>query len=165
MKKMTILIVSWLSLFIFGMFRVESQGALRANISAPKELDESGVAKSQAGVNANAQQDAVQRPQIEYKVQGLRDPFEPLVREERKDTKVVSAVEVKPLPSLTVQGMIWGGVMPQAIINNKIVKVGDTIEGVKIKSINKEGVTVLFANKEHKLSTSLELQKGSKKDQ
>jgi hypothetical protein len=49
--------------------------------------------------------------------------------------------------------LIWGSSLPQAIVNNKVVKVGDKIEGAEVVSIDKQGVTVLFANKEHKLSS------------
>jgi len=159
MSKPTSLIIFCLTLLNIGVFHAECLGDVRVNLSAPKELDETGVTKSQASVINNAQHDTIQRPQIIYKVQSLRDPFEPLVREEKKEAKVTAKSEVKPMPSLTVQGMIWGGSLPQAIINNKIVKVGDTLDGVKIKEIDKQGVTVVFANKEHLLSTSAAVEK------
>ena len=57
------------------------------------------------------------------------------------------------LPNLTVQGVIWGDNLPQAIINNKVVKVGDRLGSVDVIDISKEGVTVLFASVKHKLST------------
>jgi hypothetical protein len=59
----------------------------------------------------------------------------------------------KIAPDLVVQGLIWGSSLPQAIINNKVVKVGDVIQGADIIDISKEGVLVLFAGTEYKLST------------
>jgi hypothetical protein len=53
---------------------------------------------------------------------------------------------------LIVQGLIWGGSFPQAIVNNKIVKVGDTVDGANVTAIDKDGVTVLFQEREYKLS-------------
>lgn len=47
-------------------------------------------------------------------------------------------------PVLQLKGIVWGGSEPQAIINDKVVHVGDKIEGVKIKSISKEGVDAVF---------------------
>jgi hypothetical protein len=43
--------------------------------------------------------------------------------------------------------------LPQAIINNKVLKVGDTIEGAQVKNIGKEGITVLFEGSEYNLSS------------
>jgi len=52
-----------------------------------------------------------------------------------------------------LQGLVWGGDFPQAIINNKMVKIGDTIEGVEVVAIGKEGVTLVYANKKYNLSS------------
>ncbi len=87
---------------------------------------------------------------IEYKSEGLRDPFE----EEEIETKEEPQAQPKLLPALQVQGIVWGGSLPQAIINNKVVRVGDTIEGVRIADINKSGVAVFFDNRQYNLSTS-----------
>ncbi|MCX5705546.1 MAG: hypothetical protein NTZ92_05780 [Candidatus Omnitrophica bacterium] len=96
--------------------------------------------------------DQLLRPKVDYSAQGLRDPF--MGKEGKSGTgEVSSPVDKKPLPALTVQGVIWGGNFPQAIINNKVLKVGDTIEGVKIKSIAKEGIIVLFEGSESIISS------------
>jgi len=86
---------------------------------------------------------------IEYKSEGLRDPFQ-----EEKIEINEQPQEPKPLPALQIQGIVWGGGFPQAIINNKVVRVGDTIEGVRITDINKNGVIVFFENQQYDLSTS-----------
>jgi type II secretory pathway component PulC len=52
------------------------------------------------------------------------------------------------LPSLVVSGLIWGGNIPQAIINGKILKEGDTVEGAEILEIKKEGVIIIYKGKE-----------------
>ncbi|MBI3312206.1 MAG: hypothetical protein HYZ88_01605 [Candidatus Omnitrophica bacterium] len=44
------------------------------------------------------------------------------------------------LSRFTVQGVFWGTSRPQAIINRKIVSVGDEIDGAKITSISKERI-------------------------
>ncbi|MFA5357148.1 MAG: hypothetical protein WC301_07115 [Candidatus Omnitrophota bacterium] len=85
----------------------------------------------------------------EYKSGGLRDPFQQDVVE---IIEPEIQAEPRPLPLLEVQGMVWGGRMPQAIINNKVVKIGDMIEGVRIAAIDKGGIVVFFDNQPHTLS-------------
>lgn len=100
---------------------------------------------------------------IEYKSENLRDPFQ----EERMQTEAEKRKKekenlqtgqmpaaVKPLPSLQVQGIIWGSSLPQAIINNKVLKIGETIEEVQIMDIAKDKVTVFFENQQYNLSIS-----------
>ena len=89
---------------------------------------------------------------IEYKSEELRDPFQEEEIEIEEQPQV--QIETKPLPSLQIQGIVWGGGFPQAIINNKVMRVGDTIEGVRITDINKNGVTVFFENQKYTLSVS-----------
>jgi hypothetical protein len=77
-----------------------------------------------------------------------------LVVEEKVAPAVVQE-QPKELPNFTVQGLVWGGVFPQAIINDQVVKKGDVLGDAKIVEIGKEGVTVLFGNKEYVLSPSV----------
>lgn len=103
----------------------------------------------------SSESEVTTRPNLEYKADGLRDPFEGYIakKEERKVSEVpTQEVSVSP-PTLTVQGIIWGGLFPQAIINNKVVKVGDTIEGAQIMDIKKEGIVVSFKNRQYNLSS------------
>jgi len=88
---------------------------------------------------------------IEYKSEDSRDPFQEEKIEIEEQPQV--QIETKPLPSLQIQGIVWGGGFPQAIINNKVVRVGDTIEEVRITDINKSGVTVFSGNRQYNLST------------
>jgi len=95
------------------------------------------------------------KPEVVYGAGDLRDPFkspiQPEVVIEPGDTGVV--VPEVPLPSLQVQGVFWGANFPQAIINDKVVKTGDTVDGVSVVSIDKDFITVSFVNKEYKLSS------------
>ncbi len=120
------------------------------------------LAKGEEGLNLEGLQGT---DKIEYKSENLRDPFQ----EERVETEKEKAkrleeenplfeeripIEIKPLPPLEIQGITWGSSLPQAIINNKVLKIGDTIEEVLIKDISKGKVTVFFGNQEYNLSTS-----------
>jgi hypothetical protein len=94
--------------------------------------------------------EVIVRPRVDYDSEALKDPFmapgaQIPVEEE------AAAVENLPLPTLTVQGVIWGAKIPQAIINNTVVKTGDTIEGARILSIDKEGVTIFFQGRQVKI--------------
>jgi hypothetical protein len=53
-------------------------------------------------------------------------------------------VEARPLPELKVQGLIWGGNIPQAIINGNVVAVGDVVNEARIEAIDRSGITVFF---------------------
>jgi len=89
------------------------------------------------------------RPKVEYTAEAARDPFQSVAVQAAGPT-VTTAGEIKA-PPLKVQGLIWGGKFPQAIINNKVVKTGDTVENSQVLSIEKDGVTILFENNQFKL--------------
>ena len=90
--------------------------------------------------------------QVNYAASGSRDPFEnQLPRVEPKTESQVSPVVEEPrekvkasLPAISVESMISGGPVPQAIIRGGILRVGDQIEGATITKITKEGVELLY---------------------
>lgn len=89
-------------------------------------------------------QDAI-RPTVEYKgTQETKDPFKRGYGERKKEEPAGGEGQEASFPALEVQGIIWGGYLTQAIINNKVVKVGDEIEGARIIDIAKDGVIVFF---------------------
>lgn len=97
---------------------------------------------------------SIKRPSLFYTSGSLRDPFQENIREEQESEFKSTANEAPQLPpNLAVQGIIWGGKIPQAIINNSVVKVGDTVLGVKILEITKDGVIVFFNNTNFTLSS------------
>ena len=92
----------------------------------------------------------VRSEKVEYKAEDLDDPFgEQEVKEPVKEEKVAAG----PPPPLTIQGLVWGGRFPQAIMNNKVLRVGDTIEGVRIVDINKEGVVLYFDGQQYNITS------------
>ncbi len=92
----------------------------------------------------------------EYNTEDLRDPFEIYV-EEKKDGGTSEPEKEEAIPSdppaLTIQGIIWGGKIPQAIIDGKVVKIDDVIGEAKIIAIDKNGVTVEYKNYKYTLTT------------
>lgn len=93
----------------------------------------------------------------EYTAENLRDPFwrqQDYAPEQAKEVVPLAKEPEKPLPALTVQGIIWDSKRPQAIINNKVLNLGDTISEARITDINKNGVTVSFYSREYNLSVA-----------
>ncbi len=88
------------------------------------------------------------RPVMEYKSDKLRDPFKNYLTEEKpeplpQETAVVEKPQLD-LNKFTVTGIIWGVRVPQAIINGRVLTIGDKLEGAEIISIEKKGITVSF---------------------
>ena len=61
-------------------------------------------------------------------------------------------VETVTMPTLTVQGIFWGTTPHRAIVNDQILTEGDTIEGVRIVSIDRQGIAVEFHGTQSTLS-------------
>ncbi len=100
----------------------------------------------------------IARPVVTYESNKLRDPFKSyLIKEVIKDELPENGEPDKPkldLSKLKVQGIVWGVKTPQAIINNKILMIGDLIDGAEIVNIEKSGVTLSFAGAEFVLTVS-----------
>jgi hypothetical protein len=85
---------------------------------------------------------------VPYTSESLRDPFQPYIVKETAPAAVdqIPEEESIPLPEMTITGITWGSSYAQAIVNGKIVKVGDNIGGAEIIAISKDGVVVSFNN-------------------
>jgi len=63
--------------------------------------------------------------------------------------------EAPPIPTspppLQLQGVFWGTPRPSAIINRRILYVGDTIDNAKILAVTKDGVTASYGGQEFQL--------------
>jgi len=104
--------------------------------------------------------DVYPKVNIEYKAENLADPFIDYKTEQTQEASE-RPKELKPLPPLEVKGMIWGGSFSQAIINNKILKIGESVEGVRITEISKNGIVVLFDNQLYKLASPASINYGN----
>jgi type II secretory pathway component PulC len=94
------------------------------------------------------------KPTIEYTAGTLKDPFQkPTIKKEAKPEAPVVAQAETSLPSLTVEGIMWGGTIPQAIINGKVVKIDDEIGGARVVYIDKEGVILSSAGRQFTVSS------------
>ena len=82
--------------------------------------------------------------EIRYTGERYRDPtVSPLA------VAVQPAQEEGPvrLPPLEVQGIILGKQEPRAIVNQRIVKKGDLVEGAEILAITQKGIRIFFKGK------------------
>jgi len=69
-----------------------------------------------------------------------RDPFLLLVKAKKK------SLPVEP-PKLVLKGIAWDETEPLALINDLVVKEGDTIEGARILKIDFDRVAVRYGTK------------------
>ena len=60
--------------------------------------------------------------------------------------------EVIHPPSMSINGLVWNSDMPQAIINGRVVNLGDNVDGAIITQINEAGVEILFRGKEFSIT-------------
>lgn len=95
---------------------------------------------------ARAQSEEDPAPKVIFDPKGLKDPFRSPEEKEKPPEEIpeAEAVEARPLPELRVQGLIWGGKIPQAIVNGTVVTVGDVISEARIEAIGRSGITVFF---------------------
>lgn len=143
LKSKVAVILYIMPLFILGVFKI-NLFAVPAEFEKIKEIEK---------VEKSVPSERIIRPSLEYKAEGLRDPFEGLGVQEGLAIKGAGrpTTAEHPLPILTVQGLIWGGALSLAIINDKVVKTGDTIDGARITNITKEGVSILFEGSQYNL--------------
>ncbi len=94
---------------------------------------------------------------VEYTGRDAPDPF--LIAGINSSSGQPVAVKAGSTEKLALKGWVWNTGSPQAIINSRIVKVGDTIEDAKIIAITKDGVAVNRNGAEFILKTG----KGEKK--
>ena len=80
---------------------------------------------------------------VEYTAGDLRDPFTGFSRQAAKPEAVGN-----PEAVFQLSGLVWGGFLRQAIIDGKIVHVGDKIGGAEVLEISKEGVRLKSGSEE-----------------
>lgn len=86
-----------------------------------------------------------------YTAHKLRDPFKSLLPQAsggaedlRADPPVSPAPPPpkRPAPELHVEGLVWGGPTPSAIIDGEVYRVGDALQDDTIIAITRRGVTL-----------------------
>lgn len=127
-----------------GVFTSRASGPVMGTTSRARQAAPPATVPAQAPVVKPADQ-------ARYTASDLRDPLQSLLPEPRtpdatrpQESPAVSARAPSLLPSLRLEGVVWGGAVPQAIIGQGVYGVGAAVEGATIKSIGREGITVEF---------------------
>ncbi len=87
------------------------------------------------------------RPVIEFTGVASKEPFKDVfykVKEPVVEAKPVEKETQPPLPGLTIQGIILGSSIPCVIINNEVLKEGESLGDIQITKIEKQGVRILY---------------------
>ncbi|MDP8260057.1 MAG: hypothetical protein P9L96_03540 [Candidatus Gygaella obscura] len=102
-----------------------------------------------------------ERQLLIYDCVSFRDPFEPtlpidLMRPEKKKAsqKITMREEKINPPTFSVQGVIWGGDIPLAIIDNSVVKIGDVMKDASIVDIKKEKIEFVYKGRYFEIPTT-----------
>ncbi|MBU2541122.1 MAG: general secretion pathway protein GspB [Candidatus Omnitrophica bacterium] len=101
------------------------------------------------------QADVVSSKKVAFKPSGLRSPFRSLLPEKKAEEakEVIKAPEREiPVssPKVKINGIVWGGLFPQAIINDEVTREGDVLgkpESITVLEIKPREVVVLFKGK------------------
>ena len=91
---------------------------------------------------------AKEKGPVFYRGREYRDPtVNPLLSKPTQEEQH-KVQEFVTLPPLTIQGVFWGGDSPRAIINEQVVRKGDTLpDGIEILDISGSGIKVLYREK------------------
>jgi len=91
-------------------------------------------------------------PQSKYK-----DPFKSLLPQEIKvegerHEEIISGIE-DSLPSMIVEGLLWGGDFPQVIIDGEVYRVGDRLKSIdaKVFRIEQGEVFIFYGEKIYRM--------------
>lgn len=82
-----------------------------------------------------------------YDHHGARDPFLPVWIGRR-----VPGARQTARPALKVSAIAWDAVSPTAIINDRLVREGDVVDGARVGKITASSVTMTFAGESFSIS-------------
>jgi hypothetical protein len=121
--------------------RLQSAKKAAAPMAVNRLFAQTQKAASEAPVGIASLQDLAGN--VRYTGMKDRDPLDNSSIMAKEEVIVQQAPEAS-MPALSISAVVWGTNRPQAIINNKVVHIGETIDGVKVINIGKEGVTIDF---------------------
>ncbi len=131
--------------------------AMFANTSvvfAAKPKKQKGKKKAAAAVQKKKAAKKV-RTEIKYiGFEAKRNPFAlpkkvAKMLAEPQDIDGFERIKTVNLPRVDLQGIIWSKTMPQAIINESVMKAGDYIQEFQIKGITKNGIILFYKGKDY----------------
>lgn len=166
-KREKLLLLILLPIFAIGLiynFVIKGKGK-QPESAKPQEVQESREVKAMdtAGISLR---------KVEYTAYKHADPLKnqlkvyiasiaPRVRDVGQ--RIIETV-IDP-PELSISGLIWNSDRPQAIINGRVVSVGDEIDGARLLSVNKEGITIEYKGIEFPVKKFTQITSGQKQYQ
>ena len=137
-----------------GWFRPRPQPAPAQRVAMSKPLGvvmEDFWKRADPELSGKADRAAAEPVPPAYTAHDLRDPFKSLLPQPSSVSGLPAAPPIttppappakRPAPDLRVEGVVWGGPTPSAIIDGKVYRVGDTIQHGTIISIDRRGITL-----------------------
>ena len=141
-KKQQIILIVLILLFLLGLIYMRFQqrpGHTAAGLKSQEQILKQDVSIEELSVSG-AVFDSLYAASKEDPFKNLLQLYLYQMREAMPKEKATL-----PLPELTVEGIIWNTHMPQAIVNGDVVRIGDTIAGVTITNIEKQGITIDYS--------------------
>ena len=153
-KKEKIALLILLPIFVLGLVvKLVGKTKLRQQPIAPaavSAVEQEKYIKTEAKVFEELKS---RLKKVEYKAEEFSDPFKNRLsayiasigsRIKKKITEK-TAERIEPeLPQLNITGLIWNTDKPQAIVNGSVLSVGDEIDGTRLLSVDKDGITVEY---------------------
>ena len=124
--------------------KVKSIGAMMQDIHDTQTVPQADPASAPAAPAAPA------APKL-YASDTLRDPLlsllptpPPVLEPTEAEMQQAAALQQPPLPppELHIQGIVWGGSSPKAIINGRVYSVNERVDSCPIVAITRSGVTI-----------------------
>ena len=166
LEKRAVLGLAALFAVVFVMGPLRSLGLFRLGAAVPTAagtgIDRVNVTRSVGGLlregwekldqqveTATARaSDAAPKAAAAYTAFEMRDPLKSLLPAPAASAEDAQAAELAvqeappPPPALHVEGLVWGGDRPKAIIDGRVYSLEDTVAGAKILAIDRGGVTI-----------------------
>ena len=144
-KQEQIILIVLIPIFLLGLLYMRSRGTRWAK---------SGYETSMLNIGADEEIAKIAEPKdvIDVKFEGSdKDPLKNLHKsymyELAKKEPIEEVKENLSLPAITINGLVWNTAKPQAIVNDKIVGIGEKIGGAKLIKIDKSGITIEYQGK------------------
>jgi len=165
MKKF--LLIVW-AFFVSGSFTAVSSAQERAieqmtpikeikeAFTSPPDMLDATLKKVQSlePKSASTKKVSEEEAAAELELAPFKNPFIPKTPQAQKEVffdrtntwppTPVTTEQTVPIPQFTLSGLVWNTKKPAAILNGKIVAIGDEVSSWSISKITKEGVLVTY---------------------
>ena len=148
-KKEALLLLVLVPILVYGILNTRKESAMTK--ARKEKADTADTADTGKKPKRDKDFGNITKPLDRLKIayiKGPRDPFTnrhyAYLHKLRGDEPVTDKVVKRQvaLPKFEIKGLIWNTEVPQAIVDNDIVKSGDFVKGVRVVKIEKKGIMV-----------------------